>query len=95
MYSIFLQFPLLNSYAPNFVGFAPPEYVFSSYSMGGFKFQGPTLPEDEEENGEKEEGSAEKGVGKEDENDNNEDGGGGGDSNEASKKLLQIKGIFL
>jgi hypothetical protein len=63
--------------------------------MGGFKFQGPTLPEeDEEENGKKDEDQEEKGEGKEDEN---AEGGGAGNcegSNEVSKILCQIKGIF-
>ena len=36
----------MNSYAPGFFGFAPPGYVFSSYSLGGFKFQGTVPPEE-------------------------------------------------
>ncbi|KAL3118008.1 hypothetical protein niasHT_005251 [Heterodera trifolii] len=40
------NFPLFNSYVPSFVGFAPPAYALTSYSMGGFKFQGTNPPAD-------------------------------------------------
>lgn len=36
---IFFQFPLFNSYVPGYAGLASPNYVLSSHSLGGFKYQ--------------------------------------------------------